>query len=55
MTAIDQIRRRNYPASLLRHTGNVLLVGIAYNRDSSAPDYKTHTCKIDLLGARSPG
>ena len=41
-TAIDQIKRKQYPAKIAEYTGDILLVGINYNRDS-----KLHTCKIE--------
>ena len=41
-TAIDQIRLRNYPAKLREYTGEVLLVGISYDRET-----KQHSCQID--------
>ena len=40
-TAIDQIMRKEYPAKLAEYTGEILLVGINYNKDT-----KQHTCKI---------
>lgn len=40
--AIDQIKRKNYPAKLADYAGNLLLVGINYDRQS-----KTHTCRIE--------
>ena len=41
-TAIDQIKRKQYPAKIAEYTGDILLVGISYDRDS-----KQHTCKIE--------
>ena len=41
-TAIQQIRDRNYPASILNYTGNVLLVGISYSKTD-----KKHHCQIE--------
>ena len=41
-TAIDQIKRKLYPAKLAEYTGDILLVGINYDRES-----KMHTCKIE--------
>ena len=41
-TAIDQIKRKNYPAKLRQYTGDILLVGINYDRQT-----KTHTCYIE--------
>lgn len=48
-TAIDQIRRRNYPARLEHYRGNTLLVAVSYDRDarSGDPDFKRHTCVIE--------
>ncbi len=41
-TAIDQIKRKQYPAKIAEYTGDILLVGISYDRES-----KLHTCKIE--------
>lgn len=41
-TAIQQIRERRYPNSLLRYTGNILLVAINYDEKT-----KEHVCKIE--------
>ena len=41
-TALQQIREKNYPASILDYTGEILLVGINYDRDS-----KQHQCLIE--------
>ena len=43
-TAIEQIRSRNYPASLERYAGRILLVGINYDKNDPA---KKHTCIIE--------
>ena len=43
-TAIDQIKRKEYPAKLAEYTGEILLVGINYDKES-----KQHTCKIERL------
>lgn len=40
-TALDQIRSKQYPASLRQYTGQILLVGINYDRRT-----KEHTCLI---------
>ncbi len=45
-TAIDQILRKQYPAKVAQYTGNLLLVGINYDRDT-----KQHTCRIMTHGA----
>jgi hypothetical protein len=41
-TAIDQIKRKNYPAKVAQHTDDLLLVGICYN-----PKTKKHECHIE--------
>lgn len=41
-TALDQIKQKNYPAKILDYTGNILLVGINYNKET-----KLHSCKIE--------
>ena len=40
-SAIDQILRRQYPAKVAQYTGDLLLVGINYDREK-----KTHECQI---------
>ena len=40
--AIDQIKRRQYPAKLQDYTDRLLLVGINYDRET-----KTHSCRIE--------
>ena len=41
-TAIDQIRRKEYPESVRAYTDNILLVGINYDKKE-----KRHTCRIE--------
>ena len=41
--AIDQIKRKQYPAKVAQYTDRLLLVGISYNRQT-----KMHTCQIEL-------
>ena len=41
-TAIQQIKERKYPESLLGYTGNILLVGVNYDKKS-----KVHQCRIE--------
>lgn len=41
-TALDQIKARKYPGSLSEYHGNLLLVGINYDKED-----KKHTCKIE--------
>jgi len=47
--AIAQIRRQDYPARLEHYRGNILLVGVNYDRDVSnvKPEFKHHTCVIE--------
>ena len=40
--AIDQIKQKDYPAKVAEYTGDILLVGINYNKDT-----KSHSCKIE--------
>ena len=42
--AIDQIRRKEYPAKVADYSGKMLLVGINYDRES-----KQHSCKIERM------
>ena len=41
-TALQQIRDKKYPESLLDYTGNILLVGINYDKEK-----KEHQCVIE--------
>ena len=41
-TAISQIKQKNYPAKLQQYTGDLLLVGISYDRET-----KQHACQIE--------
>ena len=43
-TALDQIRRKDYPAKIAEYTGEILLVGINYDKET-----KQHSCKIDKM------
>ncbi len=45
--AIDQIKRRQYPAKVVQYTDNLLLVGINYDRDT-----KQHTCHIETYAGQ---
>ena len=42
--AIDQIRRKEYPAKVAEYTGKLLLVGISYDRET-----KHHSCRIEKV------
>ena len=48
-TAISQIRRRNYPERLELYKGNLILVGINYDRTISneSVSFKHHSCEIE--------
>ena len=41
-TALDQIRRKEYPAKVAEYAGDLLLVGVNYDRDT-----KQHSCRIE--------
>ena len=41
-TAIDQIKRKEYPSKIADYTGDILLVGINYDKET-----KQHTCQIE--------
>lgn len=46
-TAISQIRNKQYPDALCDYVGEVVLVGISYDKA------KGHTCKIDRISIES--
>ena len=41
-TAIEQIKRMEYPAKVAEYVGDILLVGINYDKET-----KKHSCKIE--------
>ena len=41
-TALKQIKEKKYPESLLQYTGNILIIGISYNKKT-----KAHQCAIE--------
>jgi len=43
--AIDQIKRKDYPAKVAEYTGDIMLVGINYNK--GGVEGKKHSCKIE--------
>ena len=43
-TALNQIKRKDYPLKIAEYTGDILLVGINYDKDT-----KQHTCKIERM------
>ena len=48
-TAIAQIHRQNYPERLSHYKGNLILVGINYDKEvrNDKPLYKHHSCRIE--------
>ena len=48
-TAISQIKRQRYPDRLEHYKGNLIMVGINYNREVSneSPTFKHHSCHIE--------
>ncbi|MDR1539552.1 MAG: ATP-binding protein [Clostridiales bacterium] len=42
--AVAQIKDKNYPQKVLEYTGNIILVGVNYDKET-----KTHSCAIELL------
>ena len=48
-TALAQIKRQQYPARLRHYKGNLLLVGINYDKDipNDKHGYKHHSCSIE--------
>lgn len=49
-TALSQIKDRKYPDRLLHYKGNILLVGIDYDKDvqSTSEEFKHHSCVIEM-------
>ena len=47
--AIAQIKRQDYPERLEHYKGNILLVGINYDKDvpNDKPEFKHHSCEIE--------
>ncbi len=45
-SAIDQIKDRRYPDAIKGYGGDILLVGVSYDKDAPAGKRK-HTCKIE--------
>ena len=41
-SAIEQINRKQYPAKLAEYSGDLLLVGVNYDKEA-----KTHKCRIE--------
>jgi len=49
-TAIEQIKNKKYPEALTRFSGEIVLVGINYNKEN-----KKHTCKIERINCSANG
>ena len=47
-TAIQQIKSRNYPAALKGYGGDILLVGVSYDKDKPAGQRK-YSCRIEKV------
>ena len=47
--AIEQIKRQSYPERLEHYRGNILMIGINYDRDipNDKPGFKHHSCVIE--------
>ena len=45
--AIDQIRDRRHPDALEGFDGQILLVGLSYDKDAK-PGHRAHTCEIEV-------
>ena len=50
-TALKQIRNRRYPERLEHYRGNIILVGINYDRElqNDQPLFKHHSCRIERV------
>lgn len=48
-TAIEQIKRQRYPDRLEHYKGNIIMVGIGYDKEVSndREEFKHHSCKIE--------
>ena len=48
-TAADQIRNKEYIQKLEHYKGNILVIGVNYDKeaDTESDDYKHHTCRIE--------
>ena len=51
--AIRQIRERNYPDAVRNYGGDILLVGISYNKDAP-PGKRRHECVIKRYEKEEP-
>ncbi|MCD7752537.1 MAG: hypothetical protein LUI10_12535 [Lachnospiraceae bacterium] len=48
-TAIRQIHEKRYDGDLKKYFGNLLLVGINYDKDAKGVDAKRHSCVIERV------
>jgi hypothetical protein len=50
-SAVTQIKQKKYPERLEHYKGNILLVGINYEKSAGSDriDFKHHTCKIERV------
>ena len=53
-SAITQIRNKKYPDALKNYAGDILLVGISYEKNAPV-GHKKHTCKIQEYHMDSDG
>lgn len=44
-SALDQICRKEYPAKVAEYAGNLLLVGVSYDRETKQHSYRIETCR----------
>ena len=47
--ALNQIKKRNYPAGLEHYRGNIIMVGINYDKEATSDraEYKHHSFVIE--------
>ncbi len=48
-TAIRQIHEKRYDGDLKKYFGNLLLVGINYDKEAKGVDAKRHSCVIERV------
>ncbi len=52
-SAIDQIKEKRYPEAVREYGGDILLVGISYDKDAPAGERK-HQCRIEKYPTQAP-
>lgn len=52
-SAIDQIKEKRYPEAVREYGGDILLVGISYDKDAPAGERKHH-CRIEKYPTQAP-